>query len=513
MILWHNKNMCTIGSYIAIDLKSFYASVECVDRGLDPLSTNLVVADEARSEKTICLAVSPSLKAHGIGGRPRLFEVVQKVQAINAKRMRKAQRPRTGPPEKLTYITAKPRMARYLEVSTQIYEVYLRYFAPEDIHVYSIDEVLIDASKYLRTYGKDARELASDVVAEVYASSGITATAGIGTNLYLAKVAMDILAKHEEPDARGVRVAVLDENAYKRRLWSHVPLTDFWRVGPGYARKLAAHGMHTMGDVARCSLGEPNTPHSEDLLFRLFGKNAELLIDHAWGVEPVTMEDVKRYAPASSSKVSGQVLQRPYHAREGRLVMQEMADELAFDLMGKGLATDKVTITVGYDRESLLDPSVAAVYEGKLVTDHYGRTVPKHAHGTLDLGAHTASAHRIVAAALALYDKLVDPRLLVRRINVAAEHVLAESEAAAPATCEQMALFADGTCEDARAQDAPKSTPSACGPMTPEQERQLQKAMLDIRERFGKNAVLRAASLQEEATARQRNAQIGGHSA
>lgn len=494
--------MCTIGSYIAIDLKSFYASVECVDRGLDPLATHLVVADAARTEKTICLAVSPSLKAYGIGGRPRLFEVVQKVAAINAERRRSG----AGPADELTYITAKPRMARYLEVSTQIYEVYLRHFAPEDIHVYSIDEVFIDASKYLHTYGKDARELASDVVTDILATSGITATAGIGTNLYLAKVAMDILAKHEQPDAQGVRIAMLDELSYRQRLWGHTPLTDFWRVGPAYARKLAAQGMHTMGDVARCSLGEPSDPRNEELLFRLFGKNAELLIDHAWGVEPVTMDDIKGYVPATNCKISGQVLQRPYDAQEGRLVMQEMADELAFDLMKRGQATDKITITVGYDRESLADAAVADAYEGEIVTDHYGRALPKHAHGTANLEAPTASAHAIAAAALALYDKTVDPTLLVRRIHVAAERIISEQKALMRQACQQMSLFPTG-----EASLLPEGTHAH--PRDAEHDRQLQQAMLDIREKFGKNAVLRAASLQEAATARQRNAQIGGHSA
>ena len=550
--------------YIAIDLKSFYASVECQARGLDPLATNLVVADASRTEKTICLAVSPSLKAYGIGGRARLFEVVQRVREVNAERLGalrrsghsgaavggegapaacdprasqqasatafgrsrrssllsgdvagrdlRAYRPfegslfahgsfhdpavRADPACELDFLIAKPRMATYLEYSTRIYQVYLRHFAPEDVHVYSIDEVLIDAKGYLTASGKDIRELASQVVSDVYAETGITATAGIGTNLYLAKVAMDILAKHEEPDGNGVRIAELDEEAYKRRLWPHEPLTDFWRVGPGYARKLEAHGMRTMGDVARCSLGGPGDRMNEDLLFKLFGKNAELLIDHAWGVEPVGMADVKGYRPKSACKVSGQVLQRPYGADEARLVVWEMADQLALDLLAEGLATDKITLTLGYEQVGEED-----AYDGLLDRDRYGRIVPKHAHGTANLDQPTASSASIAGAATELFDRLADRRLKVHRITVAADQLVTEQEAAFRRSHRQLRLFEDedGTDRGAAAERA--------------RERKVQGAMLDIRDRFGKNAILRAANLQEAGTARQRNNQIGGHSA
>lgn len=556
--------MCSCYRYIAIDLKSFYASVECQARGLDPLATNLVVADVSRTEKTICLAVSPSLKAYGIGGRARLFEVVQRVREVNAERLGVLRRlgrravpadTASGPepcacgiPQRgaapwsapgrqpslfagdctgrdlpayrpfegslfsrrsfhdpavradaaceLDFLIAKPRMATYLEYSTRIYRVYLRHFAPEDVHVYSIDEVLIDAKGYLTSSGKGIRELASQVVSDVYAETGITATAGIGTNLYLAKVAMDILAKHEEPDGNGVRIAELDEEGYKRRLWSHEPLTDFWRVGPGYARKLQAHGMRTMGDVARCSLGGPGDRLNEDLLFKLFGKNAELLIDHAWGVEPVGMADIKGYRPKSACKVSGQVLQRPYGADEARLVVWEMADQLALDLLAEGLVTDKLTLTLGYEQMG-----EEAGYDGQLDRDRYGRTVPKHAHGTANLDEPTASSARIAAAATELFDRLADRRLQVHRITVAADQLVTEQEAAFRRSHRQLRLFEDddGADEGAAAERA--------------RERKVQGAMLDIRDRFGKNAILRAANLQEAATARLRNGQIGGHSA
>ena len=541
-----NKNMRSLGSYIAIDLKSFYASVECAERGLDPLTTNLVVADAARTEKTICLAVSPSLKAYGVGGRARLFEVVEQVRHVNATRLsalrksgvkarklpfRKpdvplkddctgrdldAYRPfpdgfftgasyfntevQEDPSIELDYLIARPQMAKYLEVSAQIYGVYLRHFAPEDIHVYSIDEVFIDASKYLTTYHMDAKELASSVVTDIYLTTGITATAGIGTNLYLAKVAMDILAKHEEPDDNGVRIATLDEDSYKRRLWSHEPLTDFWRVGPGYSNKLQENGMYTMGDVARCSLGGNGDRLNEDLLFRLFGKNAELLIDHAWGVEPVTMEEIKAYKPSVNCKASGQVLQRPYEVPEARLVVWEMADQLALDLMAEGLETDKITLTVGYDRESLADHHVTGSYDGEITADRYGRVVPKHAHGTENLGGYTSLSHRITDAALSLFDRIIDERMLVRRITIGAERVVGKDEAERIRGLEQKSLFED---EEAHRDEEVAS----------KREQRVQQAMIDVREKFGKNAMLRATSLQEGATARQRNSQIGGHRA
>ncbi|MCI9129841.1 MAG: DNA methylase [Eggerthellaceae bacterium] len=508
--------MGSLFRYIAIDLKSFYASVECQERGLDPLTTNLVVADPSRTEKTICLAVSPSLKAYGISGRARLFEVVQRVSAVNKERLRNLQQRmpnasfskasyndeevRADPSIELAYLVAKPRMALYLEFSTRVYNVYLKYFAPEDIHVYSIDEVLIDAGGYLRTYGMDARQLASEVVHAVYQETGITATAGIGTNLYLAKVAMDMLAKHEEPDERGVRIAHLDEMAYKQRLWDHVPITDFWRVGAGTAKRLASKNMHTMGDVARASLGGPHDALNEDVLFKLFGKNAELLIDHAWGIEPVQMEDIKAYRPQTRCMVSGQVLHCPYSAPDARIVAWEMAEQLALDLTEKQQATDTLVLTVGYDRKSL-DIANAADGTGpriEVVQDRYGRDIPKHAHGTRRLDRPTASAHLISEAVLGLFDELVNPDFLVRRLTIAAERMVSQEELAKAAQLEQLSLFTE---EPAVSEEEL------------EREKRIQETMIGIRGKFGKNAVLKAASLQESATAMQRNQQIGGHSA
>lgn len=504
--------------YIAIDLKSFYASVECRERGMDPLVTNLVVADESRTEKTICLAVSPSLKAYGISGRARLFEVIQRVDEVNRERERQLQSHhpnaafagssfddravRADPRLKLDYITAKPRMAHYLESSTHIYQIYLRTFAPEDIHVYSIDEVLIDAGGYLRAYGCTARELASRVVRSIFQETGITATAGVGTNLYLAKVAMDMLAKHEQPDANGVRIAQLDESSYKQRLWSHVPITDFWRVGAGTARRLASRGMRTMGDVARASLGGAHDALNEDALFALFGKNAELLIDHAWGVEPVQMPHIKAYQPQARCIVSGQVLHCPYEPEDARLVVWEMAEQLALDLTEKHQLTDTLVLTVGYDRESLAahrqHKSAPDLSDVEISQDHYGRAVPKHAHGTKRLDAPTSSGHLIAAAVLGLFDQHVDERLLVRRITIGAERLQGEGDLDRAAQPEQLQLFAE---EPAFSEEELA------------REKRVQEAMLGIRERFGKNAVVKAASLQEGATATQRNSQIGGHSA
>ena len=414
--------------YLAIDLKSFYASVECMERNLDPLTTNLVVADAARTEKTICLAVSPSLKAYGISGRARLFEVVQRVAEVNARRKRNAPGRRlTGsswhdpevkshPELALDYLVAPPRMAHYIEWSTRIYNVYLKYAAPEDICVYSIDEVLIDVTNYLPAYKLTPRELARKIVLDVLETTGITATAGIGTNLYLAKVAMDIWAKHTQPDQNGVRIAELDEMSYRRLLWDHRPLTDFWRVGPGYTKKLEAQGLFTMGDIARCSIGTPADYYNEDLLYRMFGVNAELLIDHAWGYEPVTMADVKAYKPEAKSVGSGQVLTCPYEFDKARTVAWEMADQLALDLVGQRLVTDQLTLTVGYDIENLRDSERRKQYHGEVTTDRYGRQIPKHAHGTVNLEEYTASSKRITGAVLELFDRVVDKSLLIRRM-------------------------------------------------------------------------------------------------
>lgn len=428
-------------TYLAVDLKSFYASVECIERGLDPLTTNLVVADLSRTEKTICLAVSPSLKAYGVSGRARLFEVVQRVKEVNAQRQSRAPgRKLTGasydapalaasPKLAVDYIVAPPRMALYMERSTQIYNVYLKYIAPEDLHVYSIDEVMMDVTSYLPLYGLTARELAMRMILDVLRTTGITATAGIGTNLYLCKIAMDIEAKHIPPDKNGVRIAELDEMSYRRSLWSHRPLTDFWRVGRGYAKKLEAHGLYTMGDIARCSLGGPNDFHNEELLYKLFGINAELLIDHAWGYEPATIADIKAYRPESSSIGSGQVLQSAYSFEKARLVVHEMADMLALDLVDKDLMTDQIVLTVGYDIDNL-----KGAYRGEVTADRYGRAVPKHAHGTENIGEYTSSTKRMVQAALSLYDRIVDKRLLVRRMYLAANRVVLETEAPRPSS-------------------------------------------------------------------------------
>lgn len=492
--------------YLAIDLKSFYASVECVERKLDPMTTNLVVADLSRTEKTICLAVTPSLKAYGIPGRARLFEVVQRVREVNAQRLRNAPgRQFTGsssdalelrdnPSLELDYIVAPPRMAHYMEVSAQIYSVYLKYVAPEDIHPYSIDEVFIDATPYLETAGMNAREFAGTIVRDVLQATGITATAGIGTNLYLAKVAMDIVAKHVQADKDGVRIAKLDEKSYCRLLWDHRPLTDFWRVGRGYAAKLEAHGMRTMGDVARCSI------QNEGLLYKLFGVNAELLIDHAWGWEPATIADIKAYKPEHKSVGSGQVLKEPYNFDKGRLIVREMADLLSLDLVDKGLVTGQLTLTVGYDMESLKGGN----YTGEVSTDHYGRKIPKHAHGSVNLDRQTSSTKTITDAVLGLYERAVNPKLLIRRVYLTAEKVVPERLANQDRAPEQMDLFTDYRAEEEKraAEDAALA-----------RERRRQQAILRIQKKYGKNAILKGMNLEDGATTIERNGQIGGHKA
>lgn len=502
--------------YIAIDCKSFYASVECIERGLDPLTTHLVVADESRTDKTICLAVSPSLKAHGIPGRPRLFEVVRKVKEINSERRKNApngaftgtscnaEELRGDPGLELDYITAVPRMAYYIACSADIYNIYLKYVEPRHIHVYSIDEVFIDITDYLDFYKQTPRELAGTIVLDVLKTTGITTTVGIGTNLYLSKVAMDIVAKHARPDENGTRIAELDEMSYRSLLWGHRPLTDFWRVGRGYAKKLEEHGLYTMGDIARCSLGGADNFYNERLLYKLFGVNAELLIDHAWGWEPCTIADVKSYKPRNSSICSGQVLQCPYDFAHARLVVKEMADALAFDLLEKGLATDQITLTVGFDRANLEDPGTRKQYRGKTKTDFYGRKVPEHAHGTASLGKYTASSKLITDAAVGIFDRTVNQALLVRRITIDAAHVAGEHEAAGQEGFRQLDLFTDPEEEQARAAEENAAL---------ERERKAQLAMLSIRQKYGKNAVLRASSLEDGATAKGRNQQIGGHRA
>jgi len=497
-------------SYIAIDLKSFYASVECIQREVDPMTTNLVVADESRTEKTICLAVSPALKSLGIPGRPRLFEVVQKVAEVNSLRRQKApgreftgsstdyQELRSHPELSVDYIVAKPQMALYMETSTAIYNVYLKYIAPEDIHVYSIDEVFIDATNYLKLYGLSPRELAMKMILEVLETTGITATAGIGTNMYLCKVAMDIVAKHIPADKNGVRIAELTEMDYRRKLWDHRPLTDFWRVGRGYSKKLEQHGLFTMGDIARCSL------HNEDLLYKLFGINAELLIDHAWGWESCTIADIKAYRPENNSLSSGQVLQQPYDFEKAKLVVREMTDLLVLDLVDKGLVTDQIVLTVGYDIENLLDPDRAKAYTGAVTVDHYGRRVPKHGHGSANLGRHMASTSRIIREMMALYDRVADRNLLVRRLNVTANHVIPEYAAPREEPEVQLNLF-----EDVLAREEEKRREE----QALQREKRRQKAILQIQKKYGKNALLKGMNFEDGATTRERNGQIGGHKA
>ncbi|MGM9669493.1 MAG: DNA methylase [Faecousia sp.] len=492
-------------TYIAIDLKSFYASVECILRGLDPMTANLVVADASRTEKTICLAVSPALKAYGIPGRARLFEVVQRVGEVNAMRRAKAPgREFTGksvlapelegdPALELDYIAAPPRMAMYMETSARIFEIYLKYVSAEDIHVYSIDEVFIDATGYLNTYKCNARELAMKMILDVLENTGITATAGIGTNLFLCKVAMDIMAKHIPPDKNGVRIAELDEMSFRRELWDHRPLTDFWRIGRGISKKLEAHGMFTLGDVARCSL------RSEDTLYKLFGVNAELLIDHAWGWEPCTIADVKAYRPVTNSISSGQVLPCPYTWDKARLIVHEMIDLLVLDLVEKRLVTDQIVLNVGYDKESLENPGIRKLYRGEVTTDFYGRLIPKHAHGTVNLEAPTSSTREITDAVLKLYDRIADPNLLVRRINVTACRTVSEKNGGAP-DLSQLDLFSDHEAAEKKREKLRK-------------ERSRQEAILALRRKYGKNAVLKGMNYEEGATTRQRNGQIGGHKA
>ena len=564
-------------TYIAIDLKSFYASVECTDKGLDPLTTNLVVADASRTQKTICLAVSPSMKAYGIPGRPRLFEVVQRMKEVNRERSRRisfsgnsvrknadtgqetsgdslfsgssfsAPELEADPTLKADYIIAVPRMAHYIEYSTRIYQIYLRYIAPEDIHVYSIDEVMMDVTKYLVLYKKTAHELAMEMIRAVLKETGITATAGIGPNLYLCKIAMDIEAKHTAPDADGVRIAELDEMSYRRKLWGHRPITDFWRVGKGTAKKLARYGMFTMGDVARYSLKD------EDLLYKLFGVNAELLIDHAWGWEPCTIDYIKAYKPENRSFSAGQVLQCPYDFEKARIVVLEMADAAALDLVEKRLTADQMVLTVVYDKDNLTDPAIREKYKGPVKKDWYGRMAPKPAHGTVSLGRHTSSSRIITDAVLSLYDRIVDPDLLVRRIFLVTNHVIEEAETKKTTVIDgNPSAFPDGKNnreknqekESASGREGSRETSIAIKPdngesgaagswqqldlftdyevleaekerekAALEKERRLQEAMLEIRRKYGKNAILKGTSLQEGATMRDRNQSIGGHKA
>ena len=487
--------------YIAIDLKSFYASVECVERGLDPLDTCLVVADPTRTEKTICLAVSPALKAYGLGGRPRLFEVVQKVREVNRQRGHSGKSYSKGELDAdkelaIDYLVAQPRMTHYIEYSTRIYEIYLRYIAPEDIHVYSIDEVFIDVTAYLKSYKLTAHELAMKMIREVLKETGITATAGIGTNLYLCKIAMDIVAKKMPPDKDGVRIAELDEMSYRRQLWEHTPLTDFWRVGRGIAARLAQYGIMTMGDIARCSI------EHEDFLYRQFGINAELLIDHAWGWEPVTMDLVKAYRPETTSLSSGQVLQSPYTAVKARNVVLEMADSVSLDLVDKKLVTDQLVLTIGYDTESLTDRNIREKYQGKVATDRYGRQVPVHAHGTVNMERPTSSETILMEKSGGLFDRIVNPDLLVRRITLSANHLMHEADIQPDNKAVQLDLFTDYEKQE-KEQKAEEEMLA--------RERRRQEAVLQIKKKFGKNAILKGLNYADGATQRERNQQIGGH--
>ncbi len=501
--------------YLCIDLKSFYASVECVERGLDPLRTNLVVADEKRTEKTICLAVSPSLKAYGVSGRARLFEVVERVREVNNERLKNTPDHKFAGESYLaselekdntlavSYIAAPPRMSYYMEYSTRIYNIYLKYVSAEDIHVYSIDEVFIDITGYLKTYNKTPHDFAMTIIRDVLNTTGITATVGLGTNMYLAKIAMDIVAKHAEPDEDGVRIAELDEMSYRHKLWNHTPITDFWRVGPGYASRLESVGIRTMGDIARCSLGGVNVYYNEDLLYRMFGVNAELLIDHAWGYEPCTIADIRKYVPENRSQGAGQVLHCPYDSQKARLIVREMTELLVLDLVAKGLVTDNLTLTVGYDIENLINPEIRKKYRGSVTTDHYGRRVPKHAHGTTNLKTPTSSTKEIMKAMTELYDRIINPDLLVRRVNISANNICDEKKVASENSFVQVDLLTDPRVfeeEEKRRENLKK-------------ERSIQEAMINIKKQFGKNAVIKGMNLEEGATTISRNGQIGGHKA
>lgn len=494
-------------TYIAIDLKSFFASVECVEREKDPLNTNLVVADESRTTKTICLAVSPSLKAYGLPGRARLFEVIQKVAEINKERKwRNHGKPFTGescfadelqanPNLALSYITAVPRMSYYIDYSTRVFNVYLKYIAPEDIHVYSIDEVFIDATHYLKTYKMTANELARKMILDVLSETGITATAGIGTNLYLCKIAMDIVAKHIDADKNGVRIAELDELSFRKRLWNHRPLTDFWRIGRGTAKKLEKYGILTLGELARCSL------QNEKFLYKLFGVNAELLIDHAWGWEPCTIKDIKSYKPETNSLSSGQVLHTPYDFTKARIVVQEMADSIALDLVEKNVVTNQLVLSINYDAESLTNPELRDKYKDEITIDFYGREVPKLAHGTANLSRHTSSTQQITNAILSVYDKIVNPEFLIRKITIATNNVIHENEKKNLTNEQQLDLFGDTNNNEQEMTKAQKK------------EHDMQETILSIKKKFGNNAILKGLNYQEGATAKERNEQIGGHKA
>ncbi len=507
--------MTGVRTYICIDLKSFYASVECVSRGLDPLNTNLVVADSTRTEKTICLAISPSLKSYGLPGRARLFEVVSKVNEINKNRKNLINNKnfkgesfidselKNNPNLKLSFVIAPPRMAYYIEVSSKIYSIYLKYISKEDIHVYSIDEVFMDVTKYLKAYNKTPYELAETMILDVLKNTGVTATAGIGTNMYLAKVAMDIVAKHIPANKDGVRIAELNEITYREKLWSHRPLTDFWRVGRGYRDKLESLGLFTMGDIALCSVGKNCDKYNEDLLYKTFGINAELLIDHAWGFEPTTIEMIKKYQPNGKSMGSGQVLKSPYNFKQARIIVREMIEQLALDMVDKNVVCNQLVLTLGYDHENfLLDESKK--YIDKSSKDYLGRDIPRHGHGTVHLDRFYASSKIFSNEILKLYDKIVNEHLLIRRIYVTAVNIVPDSQVSKMPKYEQLNLF-----EDLRKKEEAEIKLTK----TLEKEKKAQKTILAIKRKYGKNAVIKVSNLQEESTAIERNKQIGGHKA
>lgn len=500
--------------YLCHDCKAFYASIECIERGLNPLNTNLVVADASRTEKTICLAVSPSLKAYGVSGRPRLFEVIQKVNEINALRLFKMRKKefsggsyfddelKAHPELQLQFIVAKPRMSLYMDYCTRIYNTYLKYIAPENIFAYSIDEVFIDVTHYLKTYKMTARELSMTMIKDVFKNTGITITAGVGTNMYLAKVAMDIVAKKCSPDENGVRIAELDEMSYREKLWNHRPLTDFWRIGKGYAKKLESRYIYTMGDIARCALDDTNSGRNEELLYKLFGVNTEILIDHAFGYEPVTLEQVKAYKPTENSISSGQVLQKPYDYGSARIIVTEMIDSLVLDLVDKGLVTNQIVLTICYDIENLTDTDIRNRYNGEIVTDGYGRSMPKHSHGTINIEEYTSSTRIITEKALELYDRIANKDLLIRKIGISANKVVSEQAVNDAPKFKQLDLFTDFESETEKAAMQKEAL---------EREKGMQKTMLRIKKKYGKNAILKGTNFLENATMRDRNTQIGGH--
>ena len=493
--------------YMCIDLKSFYASVECIERGLDPLNTNLVVADESRTEKTVCLAITPSLKQYGLGGRARLFEVVQKVKNINYERRKNNNYKKFNSKSyldselkkdknlELDFIIAPPQMKKYMKYSTNIYSIYLKYLAPEDIFVYSIDEVFCDITNYLNMYQMTPKELVSKIIQDVYDTTGITATAGIGTNMYLAKVCMDIVAKHSEPNEIGVRIAEIDEMSYRKLLWNHKPLTSFWRVGKGIANKLEKNGLYTMGDIARCSL------NNENLLYKLFGVNAELLIDHAWGWEPTTIEDVKAYKPERNSISSGQVLHSPYKYEKAKLIVREMIDLLSLDLTDKHLVTKQLVLDIGYDIENLTNPAIKKIYNGEITIDSYGRQVPKHSHGTINLDYNTSSTKVLSKKCIELFDRIVNKNLLIRKINITACNVINENKAKNEVVFEQLNLFCSTNDSEQNIEEKKKQ----------EEDNKLQHTLINIKNKYGKNSILKGMNLEEGATTIDRNNQVGGH--